>query len=369
MTLKIERDYSFDVIKGICIYLMVLGHCGSPCHKFIYLFHMAVFFIVADYFFKEKCYNSFENVKEYVLKKIKSLYISFITLNGIATILHNFFIHINVMTNNPNFSSVYSGVTYNSVDTYSLTQILSKLSLSLLFYHGEQIGGATWFLRVLFFISILSCLGHYLLKKVIKSQVVLNRVIFVVYLMTMILGYVLYKVNFNFYSIGTMFSCSILFYLGILYKKYEQNIQIGLISLVLSLLALFIIWSIIPYSIAIVSNKYVNPIYLLSASISGFIFVKSISKYILNSKILTKMLSYIGAHSISILLLHFLSFKIITLLQVIMYKHPLYDIAAFPVLYTNNLWWFIYSIIGITVPLGIYYLYNFVKQQFRSIGI
>lgn len=39
------RITEIDVIKGICIILMVVGHSGSPITKWIYLFHMAVFFV------------------------------------------------------------------------------------------------------------------------------------------------------------------------------------------------------------------------------------------------------------------------------------------------------------------------------------
>lgn len=47
-----NRNLEIDIIKGLTISLMVLGHTGFKFHHFIYLFHMAIFFIVAAY-----CYN------------------------------------------------------------------------------------------------------------------------------------------------------------------------------------------------------------------------------------------------------------------------------------------------------------------------
>lgn len=51
------RDYVFDVMKGMGIFLMVLGHTigpEAPLHNYIYAFHMPLFFIISGYFVKEK---------------------------------------------------------------------------------------------------------------------------------------------------------------------------------------------------------------------------------------------------------------------------------------------------------------------------
>lgn len=42
----VERYKVIDVIKGYGICLMVCGHSGAPFTDWIYLFHMALFFIV-----------------------------------------------------------------------------------------------------------------------------------------------------------------------------------------------------------------------------------------------------------------------------------------------------------------------------------
>lgn len=48
------RNETADRLKGLCIALMVVGHCLIPdaLHDAIYLFHMPVFFFVAGFFFK-----------------------------------------------------------------------------------------------------------------------------------------------------------------------------------------------------------------------------------------------------------------------------------------------------------------------------
>lgn len=39
-----KRNLVIDILKGLGIILMVAGHSGFPFTRFIYLFHMAIFF-------------------------------------------------------------------------------------------------------------------------------------------------------------------------------------------------------------------------------------------------------------------------------------------------------------------------------------
>lgn len=51
-----ERDISFDIVKGICILLMIIGHsaASSQVTNFIYSFHMPVFLFISGYFLSQK---------------------------------------------------------------------------------------------------------------------------------------------------------------------------------------------------------------------------------------------------------------------------------------------------------------------------
>ena len=46
-----QRDPVIDSMRGIGIVLMVLGHSGYPGTDFIYLFHMALFFMLSGWLF------------------------------------------------------------------------------------------------------------------------------------------------------------------------------------------------------------------------------------------------------------------------------------------------------------------------------
>ena len=61
-----KRNEFLDIIKGITIFLVALGHCvvngngikfiekelfwGDPIYKFIYSFHMPLFALISGYF-------------------------------------------------------------------------------------------------------------------------------------------------------------------------------------------------------------------------------------------------------------------------------------------------------------------------------
>lgn len=80
-----QRDYSFDYMKGILIFLVVLGHCpafllSSPDSSFdkwsdfmfvfIYSFHMPLFMLTTGYFFSKKKGSA---LKELVSKQVQRL--------------------------------------------------------------------------------------------------------------------------------------------------------------------------------------------------------------------------------------------------------------------------------------------------------
>ncbi len=51
-----ERIAWVDGLRGIAILLVVLGHVNPPFKKIIYGFHMALFFIISGFLFKD-CYD------------------------------------------------------------------------------------------------------------------------------------------------------------------------------------------------------------------------------------------------------------------------------------------------------------------------
>lgn len=87
---------TFSVMKGIAIISVVLGHCPALpfVGKFVNQYHLAVFFFVAGYFFKEKY---LETPKIFIVKRLKSLYFPYVIFGLLALCLHNVFYGLHIV--------------------------------------------------------------------------------------------------------------------------------------------------------------------------------------------------------------------------------------------------------------------------------
>lgn len=84
-----ENSHVFSIMKGLGIIFVVVGHTSySPVHNFVYLFHLAVFYFVAGYFFKDKY---IDDKLLFLWKKIKSLWFPLIGYGIVFMLLHNLF--------------------------------------------------------------------------------------------------------------------------------------------------------------------------------------------------------------------------------------------------------------------------------------
>lgn len=355
---KTKRDVTLDIVRGIGIILMVIGHIGYPLNSFIYLFHMALFFIISGYFFNDKCWQTLKEVKFYILRKIKTLYIPFIIWNILLILLHNFFISINLYSTD--YVSVFRGVCFDHTHYYTFVEIIKKIFYSLLFFHQERFGGATWFLRVLFFISVFSCIGHYVVYRYCRKENLDNIILFL-YAFSFIIGYILSIIHLNFYSIGTMFTAAGLFYLGILIKKSDVNncnIYVKALLLICSLLVI-LISSVMHIKIELSGNIYPNPIFLVLLSYCGFILIYYISIIIKKLDYIRKCIIFLGQNTLYILLFNTISLRFFSYIQIKIFDYPIYMLSSHPVISTNiEQTWIFYLLSSIFGSIILMYIWK-----------
>ena len=96
-----KRSVEIDLVRGLAIILMVIGHTETAAQGFIYLFHMAVFFMASGYLYRESAADSVVSVKQYVIRKIKRLWVPYAVWTAIFSIFRNVFIDWNIYTTNP----------------------------------------------------------------------------------------------------------------------------------------------------------------------------------------------------------------------------------------------------------------------------
>lgn len=72
-----ERIKEFDVLKGLLIVLVVIGHCieeDSKLHQVIFWFHMPAFFMISGYFINETA-----NIQAFIKNKTRRLVIPYLS--------------------------------------------------------------------------------------------------------------------------------------------------------------------------------------------------------------------------------------------------------------------------------------------------
>lgn len=344
-----QRDLTLDIVKAIGIFCMVAGHCGAPFKHFIYLFHMAIFFIASGYCYKERNSTDVKSVAHFIKRKVITLWFPYVLWTAIYSLLHNFFISINVYTDNSLLLKYVSGKHIGTVELWSFEDMAKNIVKAMFLHGGTQMGAAFWFLATLMEISVAYCVIDFLLKILFKQNSKRTFVAqWIISILFLIIGFLLYRLDYSLAGLNRVFSFYILFHGGFTVMKYgwsskERKNTIHLVILLIAFVTLLFCNKI--GSISLDLNSYVNPIYFLIVSFMGWQFLYEIAFLIQKIPKLKNLMVCIGQNTLSILILHFLCFKIVSYVGVLVNHQPLCLVAAFPILYRKGAWWIDYTLL------------------------
>ena len=334
-----SRNNYISIAKAIGIIFMVVGHSGCPTAlgKFIYLFHMPLFFVCSGYFFKRITNRT--SLLTFYKKRIKGLYIPYLKWSLLFLLLHNVFRYMNIT----------GGLYYHTQDYIrQFVKIIVMVDYELLIR-------PFWFIKELLYASLIVATISFINSRLSTK----NR--FELYFIIAFIGSIISKFAPTIPLIGdsSVLCTSILyFYTGILFFKYKQHIPYTHFTLISSFI-IVLIGSI--YYIGIVDMRSTNvynqiPYYLLS--VSGIIMAFSISKLLEQTKVV-HILYYIGNHTMPILALNLLALKIGSIIKISIYGLPITELASYTVIFENNShFWLVYTIIGVTIPLLVEHLFH-----------
>ncbi|MGO4972895.1 acyltransferase family protein [[Clostridium] aminophilum] len=125
-----NRSPYWDIVKGIGILAIVIGHTGLA-HRFLYLFHVALFFFITGFLYNEKKYAG--NPWGYFAARVRGVWPRYMVYTAFFALIHNF--------------CVTRGI-YRDQPIYSLPQILGSIFTSVTFQCPEPLHGALWFVPV-----------------------------------------------------------------------------------------------------------------------------------------------------------------------------------------------------------------------------
>lgn len=149
-----KRIDEYDIIKGLAIIMVVVGHtaCPQQVHNMCYLIHMPLFFILSGCTIRGgQNFASLQDVVKFCKKKIVSFYIPFLMFVLPICMLHNAIWNL--------------GIYENHYDTH---QYVIQIARCFAFSIGqtEPFLPQLWFLKTLFVAEILYAIIHYVCSKI-----------------------------------------------------------------------------------------------------------------------------------------------------------------------------------------------------------
>ena len=344
-----NRDDSISIAKGIGIILMVLGHThfSKYGNAWVSMVHMPLFFFFSGYCFKEKYIGHFLT---FLRKRIKGLYRPGLKWGLLFLALHNLFFDLNLYTSAT--SSLYTSRVFFMKACYIITTMT----------HYEELLGGYWFLRTLFWCSIISYWMIVIIKPKIKIGVAL--------LLVMSVFMLLIDKKVPYFDIGAReLIASSFFLVGYDYRrsnfKWEKTKWIIPIAITLITIGTFYWrasmgwfqsmtwWKVLPYVIS---------------ALFGTIAIYATSLWIKRCEKISIVFTFIGEHTLEILTWHLLCFKLVSLAIVVFYNLNVSHLADFPVIETYSPlgWWTVYLFVGCGLPLITVLAIKYVKRYIGS---
>lgn len=344
------KDNYISTAKAIGIILMVVGHAISQnfAYRVIYMFHMPLFFFCSGYFYKVP--TSLDGVGKFARKRIKGLYFPFVKWGVLFMMLHNLFCDWHL---------------YNIPDTnyYSISDHLYRFRSLLLTMTGqEQLLDPFWFLKELLLSSMLICVVTFVLRKYdFKYKDIAVWLLFI--FLTVITKY--YKFGLPIiWNVSIMFLSATFVYAGYMFRKIERDHYYSYTGLILSIgTILLFVWVRNDYLDMLWYTSY-NVLLYIPFALIGVYMIFAVSKLIERYSV-KRYLYYLGNHTMIILVLHLLVFKIGNLTKIIIYGFPIEKLSDFKIIQENNdYFWIIYSLLGIIIPLLCNKIWEHSKKTF-----
>lgn len=290
-----NRKAYIDVVAGIMIIWMILGHCYSFSHYFprvIWNTYKFLSFYMPWFFYKSGSFFRSRTSKDLLKKDLRKYIRPFLVYSIIGW-------------------SVWSvcGVIDGSRSLYSCLMA----PLNSFYLRGNIKGnGALWFLLSLFLVRQI---GNVCLNIQLKSS--FKWIVVITVIIVISLAFLLYKIEWSNHSwwFGNIFTGLFFFLLGYLLNSIEQNRWAFLISTSIYALYVFLYFTCIindfPY-LYMHANRMYRGNYLLffPMAVAGIIMTNNIFSFLCN-RVKFRILEYIGRNSMNLYVTHWILFTIV----------------------------------------------------------
>lgn len=354
------RDPLIDILKGIGIISVVVGHSGVllygadciPSVKFVYLYHLMIFFFTAGALFSPEKYS---DPFVYIGRQLKGSLPLYWAYNFLFLALHNLF-HSAELLDVPKF--------------FLNDYVISSAGVFIL-SHAELLAGALWFVPMLLVAKVLFAVSFQMAEKC--KYKALAHVIAICFFAAIGLYTNHWGMYFT-YHIQTSFLGIPIIYLGYVFNHYRNYVLRFTNAFTCVLSAVLMFWFIdldIGY-IELSINSIISPYLFYPVTMLGLFFSISLAVVLQRSRTLTKLFSYLGSISFHIMALHFFAFKLFDWLCGLVFGLDSVATMGFPTAFRH--YGLLYSIIGVAIPaFMVCFFRKFVsvkrKTEQKKIGI
>ena len=369
-----KRDTVISIAKGIAIILMVVAHAEAPgwlC-KFIFEFHMPLFFITAGYFFSLKYLN---DEATFVKKRVKGLYWPFVKWSVFFLIIHNWMFDIGIL--NERFGNETGGVTH----PYNWHQIQQNLwhIFTAMGGYDQFLCGAFWFFRGLFVASILYLIIYKVVLKMLPQKSASAAPYVICIILLLLCGWKTYEglkiitlVQGGYRDLMGcfFFGCGFIFRQFV--AQYRQAISRYYSSVWTTILFGVIVFIFSKYLTANMNwrSTFTQFLSLPIPALLGFLMTYNISMWLDKHEGRVKQfLVYTGDNTLNIFIFHIVAYKVVSLIKIWYYGLDIRQIGCHMVIHEysqQDLFWILYTIAGVGIPLGCTWLSEKAKARIRE---
>ena len=375
-----KRNTTISIAKGFAIIFMVMAHadCPGALMSFIYEFHMPLFFITAGYFFSLKY---LDNEATFVKKRIKGLYWPFVKWATFFLIIHNWMFDLGIL--NEKYGNWTGGVTH----PYSWHQIQQNFwnIITAMAGYDQFLCGAFWFFRGLFVASIAYLILYkfwmFLANRVnikkwrvnTETKVDGDRLYDYIGLAVCITILILcgWKTSeglrvINLVQGGYRDMMGVFFFgCGFLFRRHEHLFKDRwwAIPVCFVVVLLFSIYGNANMNWRSTFNQFMD---LPITALMGFWMMYLISSLVdKRDNILKRTLVYCGDNTLYVFIFHIISFKLVSLIKIWYYGLDYQQIGCHMAIHEHageDLFWILYTIVGVGLPLTWHYYYVKIKH-------
>lgn len=340
-----NRDYWY-IIKGIGILSVVIGHTWKA--KYVYLYHLALFFFVGGYLYSEEKYG--DRPWENVVSRLRKSWIKYVLFAAVFTLCQNLFLDLGIIINLPR---------------YSRRDYLAGICNTILLQGGGRMAGALWFIPVMIVASGLLGMTVWIARQI--SHILKQEYIkyFLIVLQGIVLGVLGIALNLKGISLSYHIHTSFLV-MPILVCGYFLRVFCADLRIILKF------WAAVPLAIGfwyavnklhwwvdLAAEQIIGPWQFYVISVVGIYLCMYAAKVIQKTHILSKYFILIGKYSFEIMACHFLTTKIVDIIYAKMIGEINKEIyGKFVCAYSNELW-----------PMYLLAGTLFIAVLFRSIDI